>query len=266
MNRTGNVRSTNVLLAAGLGALAMYLMDPQQGRRRVALARDKVVRLRRTTSDTAEVGLRDLTNRSTGLIARLRGALHVAPPDDAVLVERIRSKLGRWVSHPHAIQVRAASGCVTVDGQILEADEQRLVRGLRSLGGVRKVENRLEVHQTAGNIPTLQGGSSRPGPRPEFMQENWAPGPRLLTGAGGVALAWYGLGRRDPVGMLLGAAGVGLAACAVTNHQIGRTLGLSRNHRDALEIEKAFVETGVASRDAARGGAQPNGPAWHPHA
>lgn len=48
------------------------------------------------------------------------------------------------------------------------------------------------------------------------MQENWAPGPRLLALGGGALLAWYGLGRRSMPGALLGIAGIGLAARAVS--------------------------------------------------
>jgi uncharacterized membrane protein len=69
MDRNHDTRISSLLLAAGAGALAMYLLDPQQGRRRVALARDKVTHLARVTGDTAEAGLRDLGHRTTGLVA-----------------------------------------------------------------------------------------------------------------------------------------------------------------------------------------------------
>ena len=38
----------------GLGAAAMYLMDPEQGRRRRALARDKLLEARRAIRARAE--------------------------------------------------------------------------------------------------------------------------------------------------------------------------------------------------------------------
>jgi len=38
----------------GLGAAAMYLMDPEQGRRRRALARDKLLEARRAIRERAE--------------------------------------------------------------------------------------------------------------------------------------------------------------------------------------------------------------------
>lgn len=42
------------LIWLGLGAAAMYLMDPEQGRRRRALARDKLVKARRAIRERAE--------------------------------------------------------------------------------------------------------------------------------------------------------------------------------------------------------------------
>jgi len=58
--------------AAGAGALLMYVLDPRAGKRRRALARDKVVKKANQTGDAAEATARDLSNRSKGFLARLR--------------------------------------------------------------------------------------------------------------------------------------------------------------------------------------------------
>lgn len=42
------------LITFGLGALAMYLLDPQQGRRRRAEARDQWMRLQRLVQERAQ--------------------------------------------------------------------------------------------------------------------------------------------------------------------------------------------------------------------
>jgi len=240
MDIARNTRSTtNLILAAGLGALAMYVFDPQQGRRRVALARDRLVRLAHTGRETGDVGGRDLAHRATGWLARARQALRRGPPDDDVLVDRVRAQLGRWVSHPHAVEVSAASGRVTLDGPILQSEERRLLQAVQSVRGVREVENRLEAHPSANHVPALQGGTGRPQPRMEFMQENWAPGPRLLALGAGASLAWYGFARRGLPGTLAGIAGVGLAARAVANKDLGRLLGVSGGRR-GVEIQKTI--------------------------
>lgn len=239
MSKTHQPHATNLVVAAGVGALLMYLLDPAQGRRRVALARDKVTRIGRKTSEMTDAGLRDLANRAAGIGAELRGATSGERVSDEVLVERVRARLGRSVSHPRSIEVSAASGCVTVSGPVLEHEVEHLLRALESVRGVRQIENRLDVHATADHVPALQGGNGRPGPRHELLQSHWAPGPRLLTLAGGVALACYGLGRRGLSGTMASMAGAALATRAATNQTLARTVGVGAGRR-AVDIEKTI--------------------------
>lgn len=54
------------LLWLGLGAAAMYYLDPQQGRRRRALAGDQVTKARRLLRERAAGRLGHLGNRARG--------------------------------------------------------------------------------------------------------------------------------------------------------------------------------------------------------
>jgi uncharacterized membrane protein len=231
-------RSVNLFAAAGLGAALMYFLDPREGRRRVALVRDRWTRMARKGRDTADAGWRDLSNRTQGLVARARGVLNRETPDDDVLVERVRSELGRWVSHPHAIEVSAVDCWVTLAGDILEHELQPLLRAVQSVRGVRHVKNQLVPHADPAHVPALQGGK-RTRPRSELLQAHWAPGPRLaVLGAGG-ALALYGARRPGVAGTLAVLAGVALATRAAANKDFGRLLGLAGDPR-SVEIEKAI--------------------------
>lgn len=239
MDKT-NGRS-NLIVGAAAGALLMYLLDNRQGRRRIALARDQVVRLTRRSRELADVTARDLANRANGLVAQAKHVLGRAEPDNDVLVGRVRARVGRLVSHPHAIRVAADAGRVVLSGPVFQAEERQLLRGVRAVRGVREVESRLEVHETDDRLPALQGDRDRQlPPRMEFMQGNWAPGPRLLAFAAGAALAGLGLARRGLPGGLLGLAGVGLAARAATNTEIGQLLGITDDER-GVEIQKAIT-------------------------
>jgi len=260
MEKTLTGRSAELILAAGAGALLMYLLDPQQGRRRVALVRDKAIHLAREGSELTDAGARDLAHRATGIAAGLRGALHRDSPDDEVLAERVRAQMGRWTAHSRAIEVSASDGCVTLRGAVLRSEHDRLLRELAKVRGVRQVEDRLEVHESAGNFPSLQGGRDRSGPRMELMQRNWSAGPRLLSLAGGAVLALYGLARRDPGGTLLAIAGAGLAARAATNAELSRAFGASAARRAADLEKKTSIETRRAPHEAAR----PDGPGAMP--
>ena len=156
-------RIVRLLCGAGLGAAAMYLFDPRQGRRRRALIRDQLVRLSREARDSVDVVSRDAANRAVGLWAETRAAFSARTPEDRTLAERVRSHLGRCVSHPRAISVAADDGAVTLGGPILAAEVDRLVSCVEGVPGVRRLVNRLDVHEKPGGRPSLQGGVTRTG-------------------------------------------------------------------------------------------------------
>lgn len=62
------------LVWLGLGAAAMYLFDPEQGRRRRALVRDQMTKARRVIRERAAGTTRDLGNRAYGAAAEARRA------------------------------------------------------------------------------------------------------------------------------------------------------------------------------------------------
>ena len=64
-------------LATGLavGAAAMFILDPDQGRRRRALARDKMAHYGNEASDAISGTAKDLRNRAYGVAAETRGAV-----------------------------------------------------------------------------------------------------------------------------------------------------------------------------------------------
>ena len=65
------------LLAAGVGvgALIMYLLDPEQGRRRRATARDQVTSFAKQAEKKIEAKARDYTNRARGVVAEAKNVV-----------------------------------------------------------------------------------------------------------------------------------------------------------------------------------------------
>jgi hypothetical protein len=122
----------------------MYFLDPDRGRRRRAVVRDRFAHAANTSSDALGSLGRDLSHRAAGVLARARGVLSRRPVDDDVLIERVRAKLGRVVSHPHAIAVNATGGSVRLRGSILDSELPRLMRAIGRVRGVRGVEHELE--------------------------------------------------------------------------------------------------------------------------
>ena len=210
----------------GFGAGLMYLFDPDRGNQRRALLRDQIASSVRCAEDCVETAVRDLNNRLTGISHELQAMTSREPPDDRKLAERIRSTMGRYVSHPHAIDVQVQEGCAVLSGPILADEVQHFVRAVKWVRGVQGVENRLEVHQSPDGVSALQGGTPRQGSRFELMQDNWSPGTRLAATSLGALLMANCLLRRTPTSLLMGALGFGLFTRGTSNEPIRRLSGL----------------------------------------
>jgi osmotically-inducible protein OsmY len=141
----------------GVGAALMYLFDPERGNRRRALLRDKVFHVAHSTGEKLDVKSRDVANRLHGLAARTKSLLTREHVPDAVVAERVRSRIGHVVSHPGSIEVAVQDGRVTLTGPALSRELEPLLGEVERVRGVTGVENRVELHEEAGAVPGLQG-------------------------------------------------------------------------------------------------------------
>src|SRR5262249_7359209 len=145
--------------------------------------------------------------------------------DDLILIERVRSRMGRLIRHPGAIYVTAENGTVTLRGPILADEVGSLLSGVRAVPGVRDVINQLDVHEHPGDTPELQGWGHRRR-RSGLFQENWPPAQRLFVGTCGALLAIEGFDRRGLLGSTGGSIGLLLLARSLTNVPLARLFGL----------------------------------------
>lgn len=199
-----------VLLGVGIGAGLMYGLDPQQGNRRRALARARLSKVAHRTGHMVSASSRDVAHRATGLAASLHSRFFERDAPDEVVEARVRARLGRITSHPGAIRVSVRTGVATLVGPALRHELADIVRGVSSVRGVTRVEDRLEPHEMSDHVPQLHAHAAR---RVEHGHRDRLPTTTLLAGA---ALAAAGLWRHGKVGMLVGAAGFALLARAMT--------------------------------------------------
>ena len=218
--------TTAFVTGAALGAGVMYVLDPDRGRRRRALARDRIVRLAHKGSGAIGGQARDAGNRAAGVVAETRARFRRERTSDERLAARVREKLGHYCSHPRALQVSVSGGHVTLTGAILSAEVAPLMVAVDAVRGVRGIDNRLDAHAQA-DVPALQGGRERPA----FLRSSWSPGTRLLTGTASIGLLAACAARRDLVGHALGLAGLGLLARAATS------VGVRQPRPDTATVE-----------------------------
>ena len=133
--------------AFGLGAGLMFLWDPARGRARRARIRDKAVKAVHEIEDAARGRTLDAAHRAAGAVAEARAALRPERADDDVIAERVRSKIGRMVAHPHELETRVENGCVVLSGRVSTGELPEVLARVRMVRGVRGLENRLETYQ-----------------------------------------------------------------------------------------------------------------------
>jgi len=218
------------------GAAFMYLSDPARGKRRRAMARDKAVKAWGDFSDLADKAQRDLVNRTRGAFSELKAVFRDPHADDNVLIQRVKSRVGRLVSHPHAITASSQGGKIVLKGTILNEEVDSMLRAVRSVPGVEDVVNELEVHRDAHQVSSLQGGTPRES-RSELMQRNWTPALRMAAGGLGGTLLWYGARHTGVVGLAGCLAGATLLTRAVTNREIKEIVGVGDGTR-TVEFDK----------------------------
>ena len=194
-----------------LGALAMYIADPSQGRRRRALLQDKVTHVTHTTSKLMDQTMHDARNRWSGVQAgamRLLSPRQAKPIDDHVLEARVRSRLGRAMPHVQDIEVHAQQGRVTLSGNLGGEEQGKILSLVAAIPGVESVSGPM----------TLAGDEHR---RTGLRSPLWIAG---AAGAG--LLTWYVLSRRRPLGLLAAVSGLGLMARGrAVGHRIAEQMG-----------------------------------------
>jgi uncharacterized membrane protein len=228
-----------LMSAAGFGAALMYLFDPDRGKKRRALVRNKLTHAGKVARNVTGKTGRDVRNHVRGILAGAESLFRITDVSDDVLEARVHSKLGRVVSHPAAIEAKAVSGLVILTGPILASEEVSLLESVAGIHGVKSIENHLELHQQAADIPALQGGRPREGERYGILKTNWSPTTRFLATAAGGAMVVYAAKRRGAVGSALGSLGLGMVMRALTNFEIVPIVGLN-GKRNIIEIEKTI--------------------------
>lgn len=140
-----------VLCAAGVGAALMFLFDPDNGRRRRALLKDKSAHYARTAQEVEAGLVRQTLHHVRGALASIRTQVAAAEPvDDAVLTERVRAALGHVVPDVNSIDVKVRDGCVVLKGPVTPDEMGEIVACAERVRGVQQVENRLSPNSARG--------------------------------------------------------------------------------------------------------------------
>ena len=170
--------------SVGLGMGLMYFFDPQRGRRRRRWAQDRAAHLRNQASRSVTQAIKNVSDRSQGTWSKIKANLSSTSqyPSDPVLEARVRSKIGRVSSHPHALKVSAQDGRVTLQGSILQSEVDPVIHAIQNVPGVQQIQPLIQSFPHSEGIPELQGGK----PLSPFITRRPSSILQLMTGIAGV--------------------------------------------------------------------------------
>jgi osmotically-inducible protein OsmY len=135
-----------------LGAALTYFFDRDQGRRRRAMARDRVAALFRRTARRGERLGRAASAEAYGVAQKVKH-LEEEPkpqPDDVTLARKVETEIFRDADVPKGqINVNAENGKIVLRGEVGQPEMIRdLEERARSVQGVQDVENLLHLPGT----------------------------------------------------------------------------------------------------------------------
>lgn len=177
----------------GMGAAAMYYLDPDHGRRRRVALSDNITHCRKESRTFVGRFRRDLQHRAEGTLAETKSLFRHEACSDDVLKDRIRSILGRRISHADTVAIKVNAGHVELTGRVQPREAEGIRRAVESVRGVREVTVCLELAESSEK--STQGpkeGSSR---IVGLLGEKWSPTARVLAGGAGAALMLDGFRR-----------------------------------------------------------------------
>ena len=229
----------------GAGALTMYFADPNRGKRRRATLRDAFVHSGHDIENFAQRFGRDVEHRAEGAVAETRRVFEDDDDvSDSVLEQRIRTVVGRAVSHPHAVELNCTGGSVFLGGWVLADEIAELTSAVRAVRGVRELSTFLNTTDHPQHISALQGGGRRRR-LPDFLQQSWSPTSRVLAGFAGAGLIAYGATHRKLIGKALGVNGAILLARSILNTPLKGMIGADET--TGLHIQKTACINATAA-------------------
>jgi osmotically-inducible protein OsmY len=130
------------------GAGLVYFLDPEQGKRRQAVVRDQWKKFQNETTTHAEAVAKDSLNRARGSAIETLQHFSNESVSDEIVVARVRSELGHYVSQPRNVEITVTDGVLTLAGTIPADEVQPFVAKVRGMAGVKGVENHLKLRQS----------------------------------------------------------------------------------------------------------------------
>jgi osmotically-inducible protein OsmY len=141
----------SLMLGAMGGAALVYFLDPETGKRRRNMARDRSRATLRSSAQKGEQAARVASSQAQGVTHKVASIKQQKPqPDDVTLARKVESEIFRDADAPKGrVNVDAVNGVVTLRGELDSEDQiQELEKAARKVQGVGEVQNLLHTPGT----------------------------------------------------------------------------------------------------------------------
>jgi osmotically-inducible protein OsmY len=147
--KASGVSSKAVGAAGAAGLAAGYFLDPDSGKRRRHVARDRVLGLVRRGARRTRREADYVTGTVEGKVeaARSKGAPEKPAANDQALAEKVKGEIFQPADAPKdAVNINVENGVVYLRGQVKRPDQiRKLIEEAGSVEGVRGVESLLHT-------------------------------------------------------------------------------------------------------------------------
>jgi len=142
--------STKAVGAAGaVGLAAGYFLDPESGKRRRHIARDRTLALVRRGADRTRREAEYRAGQAEGKVeaAKSKAGPEKPAPNDQALAERVKSEIFQPADAPKgSVNINVEDGVVYLRGEVKRPEQiRKLVEEAGAVDGVRGVENLLHT-------------------------------------------------------------------------------------------------------------------------
>lgn len=155
------------VLSAATSATLIYFLDARAGARRRSTLADKIIHWGRVGVHRANRQFRYFMNRTYGRSYEIGKSLlsNADEISDDILVERIRSKVGRILAHPKMLRIDSDQGRIRLSGYALTQEIPRLYQLVRRVRGVRSIHANnvipVESERRMSSISSPRGGGGK---------------------------------------------------------------------------------------------------------
>lgn len=147
--KASGISSKAVGAAGAAGLAAGYFLDPDSGKQRRHVARDRTLALIRRGAQKSRRQADYVAGTVEGKVAaaKSKAAPEKPAPNDQALAERVKSEIFQPADAPKdAVNINVENGVVYLRGQVRRPDQiRKLVEEAGAVDGVRGVENLLQT-------------------------------------------------------------------------------------------------------------------------